>query len=146
MKAVVQRVNNASVTVDNIVVGKITKGLLVYLCIEKNDEEEKLNLFANKIVNLRIFRDENDKMNLSLKDINGEMLVISQFTLSADPFTSGNRPSFSNSEEKERSKIFYNKFIELVKSMGINTQSGSFGKHMDVKYTNDGPVTIIFSK
>ena len=120
--------------------------MLVYLCIENGDAKDKLDLFSRKIMNSRIFRDENDKMNLSLLDVGGGMLVISQFTLSADPFASGNRPSFSNSEDKEISKEYYEKFIEIVAKRGIKTESGIFGEHMDVSYTNDGPVTMIFSK
>ena len=144
MKAVVQRVINATVKVDDEIKGKIDKGLLVYFCVEKGDEEHKVDLFAKKIAGLRIFSDENDKMNLNVSNINGSVLVISQFTLSANPFTKGMglRPSFDKSESKERSEALYNMLIDKIKETGVPVECGVFGAHMEVEYINDGPVTI----
>lgn len=145
MKAVVQRVINASVKANGVISGKIQKGLLVYFCVEKGDEDKKTEQFAKKITGLRIFRDENDKMNLNVSNVNGSILVISQFTLSANPFAPGMglRPSFDKSECKERSEALYNMFIDKLKESGTHVECGVFGAHMEVEYINDGPVTII---
>lgn len=142
MKAVVQRVKEANVKVGGEIVGQIEKGLLVLLAIHKDDAEEKITKMAEKIINLRVFSDKNDKMNLSLLDISGQILVVSQFTLYADT-KKGNRPSFMESAKPDKAKPFYEKFIKYMKNKGIKTQAGEFGAMMDVSLTNSGPVTII---
>lgn len=142
MIAVIQRVSSSSVTVDGEVVGKIAKGLNILLGVKKGDEKEDMLKLVNKIVNLRIFQDENQKMNLSLLDIKGEALIVSQFTLAAN-VKKGRRPSFDNSEKPELAKAMYEQFVEEVKNLGVHTQTGLFGAHMDVDIHNDGPVTII---
>lgn len=142
MRAVVQRVDEASVTVEDEVVGKISKGLLVLLGVGEDDDEKDLDYLVEKVIGLRIFQDENDKMNLSLMDVKGELLVVSQFTLYGD-VRKGKRPSFSSSASPDMGNLYYEKFIERARSMGINTQTGIFGAHMDVKLNNNGPVTIL---
>lgn len=145
MKLVIQRVKRASVTVDNEVIGKIDNGLLVLLGIAHNDTKENADYLVKKLVNLRIFEDENNKMNLSVKDTNGKILVVSQFTLYADT-NSGNRPSFSNAARPDYANELYEYFKEKCKETGIETQSGEFGADMKVDLLNDGPVTIIIEK
>lgn len=142
MKAVIQRVNEANVVVDEKVVGQINKGILVLLGCHKNDKEENIDQLVDKIINFRIFQDENDKMNLSLMDINGEILIVSQFTLLADT-KKGRRPSFIESMEPLKAKIFYEKFIQKMKEHIKIVQSGIFGAKMKVSLVNDGPVTFI---
>lgn len=142
MKAVVQRVKDASCTVDGIVTGHIDSGLLVYFGVEKSDKEEHIKPFLEKILKLRIFIDENDKMNLSLLDTDRAILFISQFTLAADIYR-GNRPSFDSAEAPDIANCFYEKGIAILKEMGINVQRGVFGAHMDIKYHNDGPITFL---
>ena len=142
MKAVIQRVINASCTVSGQVTGSIGKGLLVYFCAEKGDSEDMLEKFFSKIVGLRIFEDEKGKMNLSLSDTGGGMLLISQFTLSAD-ISRGRRPSFDRAMDAESAERFYMKAFEILDSMGVQAQRGVFGAHMEISYVNDGPVTII---
>lgn len=142
MKTVIQRVTNANVTVDNKTVGEIEEGLLVLLGISDEDTTEAVEQMVRKIVNLRIFTDNNGKMNLSIKDINGKLLVISQFTLYAD-CKKGNRPSFSNAGKPEHANKLYEYFIETAKELGIHTEHGLFGADMKVSLTNDGPVTIV---
>ena len=142
MRAVVQRVRDAKVVVDGKTVGAIDKGLLVYLCVCDDDTEKDLEYLAKKIVNMRIFPDDNGKFNLSLKDINGSCLVVSQFTLAADT-KKGNRPSYFYAAKPEKAEKFYEKFVEILKNQhGIPTETGVFGTHMDVFLINDGPVTI----
>lgn len=142
MKAVIQRVIEASVKVDEKIVGKIQRGILVFFGCHVDDKEDFINYFVDKIVNLRIFEDNNDKMNLSLKDINGEILIVSQFTLLAD-IKSGRRPSFTESMEKIKAKEFYDKFIlEMRKQIKV-VETGIFGAKMEVNLINDGPVTFI---
>ncbi len=144
MKAVVQRVAESSVTVDNKVVGEIGTGFTILLGIVKGDNEEQADLLAGKIARLRAFCDAEEKMNLSLSDIHGSVLVISQFTLCAD-VKKGNRPSFSESADPEVAKRLYEFFIEKLKSNGIsNVQTGIFAAQMTLKIINDGPVTIIY--
>ena len=145
MKAVIQRTTNANVKVDEKIVGNIKNGLVILLGVANDDTKEKVDYLVKKITSLRIFCDENGKMNLSLKDINGEMLVISQFTLLAD-CSSGNRPSFSNAGNPELAKNLYEYFIEECKKIGFKVESGIFGAHMKVNLTNDGPVTIILER
>lgn len=142
MRAVVQRVKEAGVKVDNKTVGKISKGLLVFLGVGEEDSEIDLNYLVHKILGLRIFQDENDKMNLSVQDINGEILVISQFTLYGD-VRKGKRPSFIKSAHPEIGNRFYEEFITKINESGVKVESGKFGAHMDIDLINDGPVTIL---
>lgn len=142
MRAVVQRVIQAKVSVENEDIGKIDKGLLIYLAVGENDEEKDLEYMVNKIVGLRIFEDENGKMNLSVKDIEGQVLVISQFTLYGD-VRKGKRPNFMASAKADKAEKLYEEFIELVKKEDIVVQNGKFAAHMEVDYINDGPVTIL---
>lgn len=142
MKVLIQRVKNASVTIDGELYSEIGKGILALVGIEKGDGEEQVIKSAKKIVNLRIFPDENDKMNRSLIDIQGEMLVVSQFTLCGD-CKKGTRPSFDKSAPPEIANMLYEKFIEEVKTYGIKTAHGKFGAMMDVDLINDGPVTFM---
>ena len=146
MKLLVQRVNNASVEVNRKVIGKIDKGFLVFLGITHTDTKEIADYLVNKLLNLRVFEDENEKMNLSLKDIQGQLLIISQFTLYADTKKSGNRPSFTDAAKPGHANKLYEYFIAKCKEKGIYTQTGEFGAHMDVKILNDGPVTIMLEK
>ena len=142
MRAVIQRVNNASVTVSGKVIGKIGKGLLVFLGVGDGDTEADLKYIADKTVGLRIFSDEDDKMNLSVRDIGGEVLVVSQFTLYGD-CRKGKRPSFTASMEPNGAKKMYEDFIKMIESNGIKTAHGEFGADMQVSILNDGPVTIL---
>lgn len=142
MRAVVQRVKECSVTVDDTVTGSIDRGLLVYLGVEKGDSEKDLSYILEKTVGLRIFVDEGGKMNLSVEDTGGSILVVSQFTLCADT-RKGKRPSYNNAASPEEGEGYYRKFIEMVRTRGIEVEEGSFGALMHVKYTNEGPVTII---
>lgn len=142
MRAVVQRVTSGKVAINNEVVGKISKGLLVYLGVGNNDSEEDLDYIVNKIAGLRIFEDENEKMNLSVKDIGGEILAISQFTLYGDS-RKGRRPSFTDAASPDIGDKYYKKFVNKISEMGINIETGIFGAHMMVDYVNDGPVTIL---
>lgn len=142
MRAVVQRVTNADVKIDGRVNGKIDNGLLVLLGVGNGDTEEDMKYIADKIIKLRIFSDENDKMNLSLEDVGGSMLIISQFTLYGD-CSHGRRPYFGNAMEPVSANEMYEKFVAYIKEQGIHTETGEFGEDMKVSLTNDGPVTII---
>ena len=142
MKLVIQRVKNASVEVDKKIVGKIEKGFLVLIGIKVGDTKEQADYLVRKLCNLRVFSDENDKMNLSLKDVGGELLVVSQFTLYGD-CRKGRRPSFSSAARPEVATKLYEEFIEKARKEGIVTKTGQFGAHMMVDLTNDGPVTIL---
>ena len=142
MRAVVQRVTNADVKIDDRVNGKIDNGLLVLLGVGNGDTEEDMKYIADKIIKLRIFSDENDKMNLSLEDVGGSMLVISQFTLYGD-CSHGRRPYFGNAMEPVSANEMYEKFVAYIRERGIHTETGEFGADMKVSLTNDGPVTII---
>ena len=144
MKAVIQRCNSACVEVDKKIVGKIGKGFVVFLGIGKNDTDEDLNYLVKKISGLRIFEDENQKMNLSISQIQGEMLVISNFTLYANT-SHGFRPDFLNSMMPQRAEEYVNKFIDNCKQTNCfkNIQTGIFGADMKVLVENDGPVSII---
>ena len=142
MKAVIQRVSDASCTVDGKVTGEIEKGLLIYFCAEAGDREDMIELFISKISSLRIFRDGNDKMNLSLADVGGSVLLISQFTLAAD-IRRGRRPSFDKAMGAADAEIFYNEAISILRNKGFKVETGIFGADMKIRYQNDGPVTII---
>lgn len=142
MRAIIQRVNFANVKVKNEEIGKINKGLLVFLGVKDNDCEEDAIYLADKVIHLRIFEDQEEKMNLSLKDIEGELLVVSQFTLYGD-CKRGRRPSFVKAAKPEKAKLLYERFIKETKKMGINTQQGEFQAHMVINIENDGPVTIL---
>lgn len=146
MKLVIQRVKNAKVEVENKVVGEIDKGFMVLLGVKKGDTTKEADYLARKLCNLRVFEDENEKMNLSLKDVNGELLIVSQFTLYGDA-KEGNRPSFIEAELPEKANELYEYFMEKCKENGIEkVKNGVFGAHMDVSLTNDGPVTILIEK
>ena len=142
MKAVIQRVSGSSVRVDGKVVSKIGPGLLILLGIGPNDTRTVVKQMAQKIVHLRIFEDENEKMNLSLLDVNGEVLVVSQFTLYADT-SRGRRPSFINAAKPDMAEPLVTAFVQQIASMGVSAKVGVFGAHMSVDLVNDGPVTIV---
>lgn len=143
MKAVVQRVKSSKVTVNDRVVGNINKGFNVLFGAEENDTKKDADYLARKISNLRVFEDENGKMNLSIKDIGGQMLIISQFTLAADT-KKGNRPSFVNAMEPVEANELYEYFMKKIEEEGISVKRGIFGEDMLVDIVNDGPVTILF--
>lgn len=142
MRAVVTRVHHASVTIDGTVHGQIGQGFLVLLGVGPADTEETACKLADKICNLRIFEDENGKMNLNLAQIGGKLLVVSQFTLYAD--TKSRRPSFIGAAGPELADKLYEQFMEYCRENGFEVQHGVFGAHMDVESVNDGPVTILF--
>lgn len=142
MRAVVQRVTSSCVTVNEKVIGNINRGFNVLLGISKDDTLEDLQYIRDKIINLRVFKDENDKMNLSILDINGEILVISQFTLHGD-CRKGRRPNFMKAMSGENAKILYNNFIEMLRKSELKVETGEFGANMKVEINNDGPVTIL---
>lgn len=143
MKAVVQRVKSATLTCDGKTVSETGVGLVVYFGVQAGDTFDKADYLAKKIINLRIFGDQNGKMNLSVKDVAGEVLVVSQFTLLAD-VSHGNRPSFSFAELPEKANTVYIYFMEKLKESGVNIKSGVFGCDMEINQVNDGPVTIIY--
>ena len=142
MKVLIQRVKTSGVTIDNEPVSKINKGILALVGIEKGDTKEQAEKLAKKVVNLRIFPDENDKMNLSLIDVKGEMLIVSQFTLCGD-CKKGTRPSFDKSAPPQIANELYEYFISQVQIYGIKTGTGKFGAMMEVSLINDGPVTFM---
>lgn len=142
MRLVVQRVKECSVEVKSKVVGLIDFGLLAYLGIEKGDTVKDLDYLVKKLICLRVFKDDQGVMNLAVSDINGSIMVISQFTICADT-RKGNRPSYNNAEKPVIAKSYYLKFIEKLKESGLNIQSGQFQEDMKVLYINDGPVTIL---
>lgn len=143
MKAVIQRVLNAKVTVNEQITGEIGKGFLVLLGVMEDDTENEMKLLAKKVAQLRVFEDENEKMNLSLGDVGGSVLVVSQFTLCAD-VSHGRRPSFIKSARPEKANKLYEQFVCELHEWGIdNVQTGIFGADMAVELLNDGPVTII---
>ncbi|MEN4761580.1 D-aminoacyl-tRNA deacylase [Chryseobacterium sp. C39-AII1] len=142
MKAVIQRVSESSVKVDGKIVGEIGKGLMLLIGIDENDEKADADWLVQKVLNLRIFGDEDDKLNLSVKDINGEILCISQFTLIAD-YKKGNRPSFIKASKPDKAIPLFEYFKEEISKSGLKTESGIFGADMKVSLINDGPVTIV---
>lgn len=142
MKIVIQRVSEASLKVDGKIVGEIGKGLMLLTGIDENDEKTDADWLVQKVLNLRIFGDEDDKLNLSVKDISGEILCISQFTLIAD-YKKGNRPSFIKAAKPDRAVPLFDYFKEEIAKSGLKTESGIFGADMKVSLINDGPVTIV---
>ena len=145
MRALLQRVSKAGVTVNGQTISSIGKGLLILLGVGHADGEEQARFLAEKIANLRVFEDEQGKTNLSVLDVNGEAMVVSQFTLYADT-RKGRRPSFIDAALPEFAEPLVNRFIELLRSQGVPTQTGKFGAHMEVEIHNDGPVTIWLEK
>ena len=145
MKLVVQRVKHAEVKVDGKTTGKIDEGFLVLLGVSNDDTEEIADKFAKKLINLRVFKDENDKMNKSVKDINGSLLIVSQFTLYAD-CSHGNRPSFINAGSPDKANELYEYFKTKCSEYDVPVESGIFGADMKVDLLNDGPVTIILDE
>ena len=142
MRTVIQRVSSASVTVDENALGRIDRGLLVYLSIGTGDTDAEARWIADKIVNLRIFPDENDKMNLSIRDAGGAVLLISQFTLHGD-CRRGRRPGFDQAAAPDVAERLYELTAELLRAQGVSVASGAFAAHMQVTSTNDGPVTFL---
>ena len=145
MKIVIQRVTDASVTVKGQEISRIGRGYLVLIGIKDSDTKENADYLVKKLINLRIFEDENDKLNLSIKDINGELLLVSQFTLYGD-CSRGNRPSFIEAARPEYAKELYDYFIQECKNNIQIVKEGIFGSNMKINLTNDGPVTIIIEK
>ncbi len=142
MRAVIQRAKNASVRVENETVGEISHGLVVFIGVEDEDTEEDAAYLVRKISNLRIFEDDQEKMNLSVKDVHGDVLSISQFTLHADT-KKGNRPSFVAAAKPDFAAELYELFNEKLSDEGIRVETGRFGEHMEIDFVNDGPVTIL---
>ena len=143
MRAVIQRVHRAEITIDQKETRQIGPGLVVFLGVMQNDTEQQADFLAEKVFGLRIFTDENDKMNLSLGDVGGELLVVSNFTLGTD-CKKGRRPSFDLAAPPGEADRLYRRFVEQARTLGIqNVQTGEFGAHMDVLVANDGPVTIL---
>jgi len=145
MKTILQRVSSASVTVDGRVIGSINQGYVVFLGVGKDDTRDQIDKMVNKIRKLRIFPDENEKINLSIEDINGEILVISQFTLYAD-CKKGNRPSFTNAGSPGLAEELYDYFIETSRKNFTKVEHGEFGARMTVKLVNEGPFTVILEE
>lgn len=145
MKALIQRVKRASVTIDNKLYSSINSGILVFVGVEKSDGHENAEKLADKILKLRIFEDENEKMNLSVQDVKGELLVVSQFTLCGD-CKKGTRPSFDNSAPLDKAVELYEYFTACVKKSGLKIETGKFRAMMDVELVNDGPVTFFIEK
>lgn len=142
MKALIQRVSRASVQVDGSIVGKIGNGILVFLGIEKGDGDKEIAYIVDKTVNLRIFESDAGRMDYSVADKKGELLIVSQFTLCAD-YKKGRRPDFGSAAAPEESLEIYEKTLNLFKTTGIHTQNGQFGAYMQIELINDGPVTIL---
>ncbi|WP_294233273.1 MULTISPECIES: D-aminoacyl-tRNA deacylase [Chryseobacterium] len=142
MKVVIQRVSEARVKVDGQTVGEIRKGLMLLIGVDENDEKSDADWLVQKILNLRIFGDEEDKLNLSVQDVQGEILCISQFTLIAD-YKKGNRPSFIKAAKPDKAVPLFEYFKEEISKSGLKTESGIFGADMKVSLINDGPVTIV---
>ena len=145
MKALIQRVKRATVTVENELYSSIGKGLLIFLGVEKDDTSENALKLAEKVANLRIFEDENEKMNLSVKDVQGEILVVSQFTLCGD-CKKGTRPSFDKAAPPDAAVKLYEEYAENIRALGLVVKTGKFRAMMDVELINDGPVTFLVEK
>ena len=144
MRVVIQRVSEAKVEVDGKIVGQIDAGLLVYLSVGKDDEEKDAQFIADKLINLRIFADQQDKMNLSIRDVGGSILLVSNFTLHGN-CQKGRRPGFDDAAEPQIAQNLYEKVAALIRLQAINIQTGIFGANMKVTSTNDGPVTFILN-
>ena len=142
MKFIIQRVSEASVTVEGQVIGQIGKGYLVLIGVGENDTKELADRYIKKMLGLRIFEDENGKTNLSLKDVGGSLLVVSQFTLYAD-CSHGNRPGFTNAAKPDHANALYEYFVDKCREQAVHVETGSFGADMKVELVNDGPFTII---
>ena len=142
MIAVLQRVTTGKVKIGDRIVGDIDNGLVILLGVHRDDKEEDIIFLADKVIGLRIFNDNNGKMNISLQDAEGSVLVISQFTLCGD-WRKGRRPSFTKAADPDKGKLLYDGFIDAVKSRGINVETGEFGAAMDVSLVNSGPVTFV---
>jgi len=145
MKSVIQRVNKAVVEIDGSIYSEIKAGMLVLFCVEVGDEDSALEWMANKILSLRMFQDEFGKMNKSIKDIDGEILVVSQFTLAAD-CKKGTRPSFDKAESPQKADLMYQKFVKMLSDSGVSVKTGVFAADMKISFTNDGPVTFVLTK
>ena len=145
MKIILQKVKKASVSVDNKIVGSIDKGYCLLVGVHKESTEEDAKYLAKKVAQARLFEDENDKINLSLKDVGGSILSVSQFTLYADT-KKGNRPSFTSAAGAEKANELYEKFNEYLKDEGVTVETGIFQTMMEVNIVNDGPVTIVYEK
>lgn len=145
MRVVLQKVNHAQVSIDGTVVGKITKGYMLLVGFAPDDGDEQLDYLVHKIVNLRVFEDENGKMNKGLKDVDGAILSISQFTLYADT-KHGNRPGFTGAARPEIAEPLYERFNQKLAATGVHVETGRFGADMKVGLENDGPTTIIYEK
>lgn len=145
MKILVQKVLNASVTVNKQLVSQINQGFLLFIGVEKGDTQTQADFLAKKIANLRIFEDENNKMNLSIQDVKGEILAVSQFTLAAD-LSRGNRPGFDSAARPEEAKLLYEYFVAQLQTYNLSVQTGIFQADMKVALTNDGPCTFILEK
>lgn len=143
MKAIVQRVTKTTLKCDSKLISEIGLGLVVYFGVAQGDTKDKAVYLARKIANLRVFEDDNKKMNLSVKDVNGEILAVSQFTLLGD-VSHGNRPSYSNAEEPTKANEMYQFFMEKLKEEGVPVKPGVFGGNMKIEQFNDGPVTILY--
>ncbi|MDY6977185.1 MAG: D-aminoacyl-tRNA deacylase [Pseudomonadota bacterium] len=144
MIGLIQRVSEANVTVDGNVIGEIGKGMLLLLGVEKEDSEAQIEKLANKLCRYRMFSDEDGKMNLNIEQVDGEILVVSQFTLVADT-QKGNRPGFSRGASPEHGQVIYEQFVQALKNKGMKVATGEFGADMQVGLINDGPVTFQFS-
>jgi len=142
MIAVLQRVTTGKVKIGDRIVGDIDNGLVILLGVHRDDKEEDIIFLADKVIGLRVFNDNNGKMNISLQDADGSVLVISQFTLCGD-WRKGRRPSFTKAADPDKGKLLYNGFINAVRSRGINVETGEFGAAMDVSLVNSGPVTFV---
>ncbi|WP_283576002.1 D-aminoacyl-tRNA deacylase [Limosilactobacillus pulli] len=145
MRVVLQRVNHAAVSIDGETVGQIKKGYLLLVGLAPDDNDDQLDWMVHKIVNLRVFEDENGKLNRALADVAGEILSISQFTLYAD-VKRGNRPGFSKAAKPEIAEPLYDRFNEKLRAAGVHVETGRFGADMKVELENDGPVTIVYEK
>lgn len=144
MKIVIQRVKQAKVKVNSEIIGNIQQGLLILVGAENDDDSSDIQYFVSKVLNLRIFEDENSKMNLSVLDIKGEILAVSQFTLLGD-CTKGRRPSFDKAAKGQDALSLYEQFVSELKKSDLNIQTGKFGAHMQVELINDGPVTFVLN-